>query len=275
MIEKKHKISVITPSYNQGQFIEETILSVLNQNYDNFEHIVVDGGSTDETVQILKKYPHLKWVSEKDEGQSDALNKGLVMATGDIIGWLNSDDYYEKNIFSDVVGHFEDQSVEWVVGNTANYHEPFCYKRLIESSEITYENLLKNSRITRQPGTFYRREILERVGGLDKEVDFVMDYDLWIRLSKISVPKMVDKNYAYFRIHPEQKTTALFLTKIIKEVDKVLKREKVSFFLRKKAQMPRYKSFVKYLLKLVLIRFHIIDKKYATVKWSTRKQNGC
>ncbi len=93
------KISIVTPSYNQGQYIEDAIKSVLAQNYENFEHIIVDACSSDNTLTVLKKYPHLKWVSEPDEGQSDALNKGFEKASGDIIGWLNADDYFLPNAF--------------------------------------------------------------------------------------------------------------------------------------------------------------------------------
>ena len=100
----KLKISILTPSFNTDQYIEENILSVLNQDYKNVEHIVIDGGSTDNTVEILKKYPHLKWVSEKDEGQSDAYNKGLKIATGELVLCLNSDDdLFNKNVFKSVI----------------------------------------------------------------------------------------------------------------------------------------------------------------------------
>ncbi len=100
------KFSIVTPSLNQGRFIRDTIESVLNQNYQNFEHIVIDGGSNDDTINILKEYAHLKWTSEKDNGPTDAINKGFKLATGDIFTWLNSDDYFEKNIFKDVVKEF-------------------------------------------------------------------------------------------------------------------------------------------------------------------------
>lgn len=97
------KLTIITPSFNQAPYIEQTIRSVLAQDYPCVEHIVIDGGSTDCTVDVLKKYPHLQWVSEKDRGQADALNKGLAKASGDIIGWVNSDDYYEHKIFGSIV----------------------------------------------------------------------------------------------------------------------------------------------------------------------------
>ena len=101
------RLSIITPSLNQCEFIEETIHSVMNQDHHDVEHIVIDGGSTDNTVSILRKYPHLRWTSEKDTGQSNAINKGFQQATGEIIAWLNSDDYYEDHIFGDIVQYFE------------------------------------------------------------------------------------------------------------------------------------------------------------------------
>jgi len=104
--KQKLKFSVITPSFNQGEYIEQTIQSVLDQDYANFEHFVIDGGSTDQTISILNKYPHIQWISEKDKGQSDALNKGFKMAKGDIIAWINSDDWYETGAFKAVAKFF-------------------------------------------------------------------------------------------------------------------------------------------------------------------------
>ena len=97
------KLSIVTPSLNQGKYIEETILSVRNQKYPNYEHIIIDGGSTDETVNIVKKYPNITFVYEKDNGMTDAINKGLRIASGEYIGWINSDDYYAENVFYKIV----------------------------------------------------------------------------------------------------------------------------------------------------------------------------
>ena len=113
----KPKISIVTVSLNQGNFIEDAIQSVLNQNYKNFEHIIIDGLSTDNTINILKKYEHLVWISEKDEGQSDALNKGFKKCTGDIIGWLNSDDMYLEDTFDTIVYEMQNSSIDAVYGN--------------------------------------------------------------------------------------------------------------------------------------------------------------
>ena len=257
---KKYKISVLTPSYNQGKFIEQTIKSVLNQDYENVEHIVIDGGSTDNTLVLLNKYPHLKWVSEKDEGQSDALNKGLYMATGDIIGWLNSDDFYENNIFGDVIKNFQDPTVDWIIGNTVDYFEELNYKRVIRSPTMTYENIIKNPDITRQPGTFHRKTILEKVNGWDDKLRVCMDFELWVRLTKISTPKMINRTYTYFRIHSEQKTTPKNKLEYIKVNNSILKREKISFFRRKRVFLKNYISVIKYLIKLMLNKLRLLEK---------------
>ncbi len=106
MNKNSYLVSIITPSFNQAQFIEQTIKSVQNQDYKNIEHIIIDGGSTDGTIDILKKYSGIKWISEKDNGQSDAINKGFSTANGEILAWLNSDDYYDENIITKVVEYF-------------------------------------------------------------------------------------------------------------------------------------------------------------------------
>ena len=116
LIPEKLKISVITPSFNSGEYLEDAIQSVLIQQYPSFEHIVVDGGSTDGTMDILRKYNHITWISEPDKGQSDAMNKGFKMSTGDIIVYLNADDYFLPGAFNRVIPYF-DAGAEFVVGN--------------------------------------------------------------------------------------------------------------------------------------------------------------
>lgn len=216
-------ISVITPSFNQGRYLEQTIESVLGQQYPRIEHIVVDGGSKDDTVSVLERYPHLKWVSEPDRGQADALNKGLQMATGDLVGWVNSDDFYEKGAFHRVSQVFQDESVQWVVGDVTNYYNDGTHIYL-RSENVTSEALMRDPDLVRQPGVFFRRELLTAVGGWDPGLHMVMDLDLWIRLARIQPPRMVHERLAYFRIHPEQKTRAAFFALQTREIDRVLRR---------------------------------------------------
>jgi glycosyltransferase involved in cell wall biosynthesis len=263
---KPIKISILTPSYNQGSFIERNILSVLNQNYSSFEHIVIDGGSNDNTVEILKKYPHLKWVSEKDNGQADALNKGLKTATGEIIGWVNSDDFYEPDIFNAVAKEFEDQNVQWIVGNIKYYYEVDKHERPIKSPVITYNNLLKSPETVKQPATFFRKSILERVGGWNVEYHLVMDYDLWLRLARISTPKMVDKYWAIFTIQEAQKTIGHALLKQTGEIRRIMKREGAPDHYILRVFVINNFYFIKFYIKSILISMGLIPSKYRCLK---------
>ena len=266
------KISVLTPSYNQGSYIEENIQSVLNQNYPNFEHIIIDGGSTDGTVAILKKYPHLKWVSEKDRGQADALNKGLAMATGEIIGWINSDDFYENNVFREVADEFDSEGVQWVVGNLTLLLEELNEKLPRISPPITYKNLISNPDIVKQQGTFFRKSSIESIGGWNPDLYMVMDYDLWIRLAKKTRPKMVPKNWAYFRLHVRQKSSYKNIVTLAKEIQQILKDEGVSLAKRKCFLVKRYRYVLKGAIKAILIKSGFIDEKYANISLSIHKE---
>jgi glycosyltransferase involved in cell wall biosynthesis len=267
------KISILTPSYNQGAYIERNILSVLNQNYSPFEHIVVDGGSTDNTIGILKKYPHLKWVSEKDNGQADALTKGLIMASGDIIGWINSDDFYEQNILTAVAMEFEDQNVQWVIGNIKIFYEETKNIRTVKSPPITYGNLLKNPDILKQQATFFRKSTLQAAGAWDASFHMVMDYDLWIRLAKISIPKMVDVYWAYFTLQPQQKSLGQYLMKQLHEIVLIMRRENAPFRYMFIVACYKYISFVKFSIKAFFIGTGLISKKYLNQSFLNRK-NG-
>jgi len=265
------KISIITPSFNQGKYIEQNILSVLNQNYTNFEHIIIDGGSTDNTLEILRKYPHLKWISEPDEGQADALNKGLKLATGEIIGWINSDDYYENDIFYTVINEFKDNDVKWLCGNILFKYEELNIFIPDKTPLITYNALIKNPDIVRQQAAFYRKDILISIGGFNKSYYMVMDYDLWIKLSKMTNPKMVDKVFAIFRIHDEQKSTEKNIKKQIIEINEILRNENVSFIRRFLIGLKKQFYYLKLKIKKYLISIGIFNKKYSYISFSKRK----
>jgi glycosyltransferase involved in cell wall biosynthesis len=173
------KISILTPSFNSIEFIEQAITSVLKQNYDDFEHIIVDGGSKDGTVEVLKKYKHLNWISEPDKGQSDAMNKAFEMSCGDIITYLNVDDYYETGAFSLVSNYFQNHdSCDMIVG-IVQMHMPDGIRIINTSADHSYRKIclhFKNDFPYNPVGYFYRRKVQNSIGPFPIENHFSMDY---------------------------------------------------------------------------------------------------
>lgn len=218
------KISVITPSFNQGKFIEQTIISVLKQDYRNFEHVIIDGGSTDNTLEILQKYKHLYWISERDKGQTNAINKGLTLATGQICTWLNSDDYFEKNIFSTIANFFkENPDYDLLYGDISYVDVDGKFLFRIEGNTISYNSLLYNPDLIRQPSFFWRRDRFIEFGGLDENLNLVMDYDLFLKFFKYGKTFYLNKNLSYYRTYPETKTLSNRKKQAL-EILKVMKR---------------------------------------------------
>ena len=203
-------ISIITPSFNQARYLEETIISVLSQNYPNLEYIIIDGGSTDGSVEIIKKYEsHLKyWVSEKDKGQSHAINKGFNKANGDILAWINSDDYYLPDAFNTIAtASIKFPNSLWFYAGTywlSNNNQ--SYVGGIEDPEIASWYL---KCLVSQPGVFWRRKIWDQVGSLvDENMHFSFDYDLWLKFAAFQpIPQLITEPIAVFRLHEESKTT--------------------------------------------------------------------
>lgn len=179
------KISIITPSYNQAEYLEETIRSVLDQQYENLEYIIIDGGSTDDSVKIIKEYQdHISyWISERDNGQSHALNKGFAKVTGDIIGWLNADDYYYHGTFSDVVDTFQKNINTGVVYGDFDWVDKHG-KLIAHRYEIDFDIniLLYTFCYIPTAASFFRRDILGKIGFVDENLHYEMDTDLFIRL---------------------------------------------------------------------------------------------
>jgi glycosyltransferase involved in cell wall biosynthesis len=208
-------ISIITPSFNQAQYLEQTIHSVLSQGYPNLEYIVIDGGSTDGSVDIIRKYAkHLHyWVSEKDSGQSEAINKGLRRATGEVINWLNSDDYYQPNALATVAGAFADPAVNVLCGRSRLFAGNDATVRYSPGTDVYPGNLAKTIGWARidQPETFFRRSAMLRVGPLDTRLHYVMDRDWWIRYLftfGLSGIRQLPQVLVNFRLHDTSKTVS-------------------------------------------------------------------
>ena len=221
------KISIVTPSYNQGQFIEETIRSVLLQNYPNLEYIIMDGGSTDNSVKIIKKYePWLTyWVSEKDNGQADAIQKGFQKATGEVIGWLNSDDFFLPDALVKVGEKIhEDPGMEFIVGGGMLVDNEGRLFDKYYSFPQSFESLLSIGQFSLQMSSFWRRDVYSEIGGLDTGLRFCFDYDFFLRLTRRRQPGGIDSLLSASRMHPGSKTSTIFVTVALPEADLVRKR---------------------------------------------------
>jgi glycosyltransferase involved in cell wall biosynthesis len=208
-LSDRPKVSVIIPSFNQGQFLEASIRSVLEQDYPNLETIVVDGGSKDESVEVIKKYQDRLtwWVSEKDKGHADALNKGFSHATGEILAWLNSDDIYFPSAVSEAVALLKEHpEVGMVYGDADLIDDAGETIGQFGSKQTSYRQMLRGSVHIPQATTFFRADRWRQVGPLDLSLFFSFDYDLWVRLAKVSQLLYVPKRWAKFRIHGAGKT---------------------------------------------------------------------
>jgi glycosyltransferase involved in cell wall biosynthesis len=212
MKNNKPLVSIVTPSFNQGRFIEDTILSVKNQDYPNIEHIIVDGGSTDNTLEILRKYENkynLRWISELDEGQSDAVNKGFEMAKGDIIGWLNSDDtYLSIYTISYVVKYFKKHNEAKIIyGDMISIDHENTIMLIHPALPIFHYSILKKRDFIFQPSTFFKRDIIDNYH-LDNHLQYVMDYDFWLKIGKDTKFYHIPKILSCFRRHASSKTVS-------------------------------------------------------------------
>jgi glycosyltransferase involved in cell wall biosynthesis len=201
-------VSIVTPSYNQGRFVRRTIDSVLSQDYPHVEYLVLDGGSTDETVAILQGYgDRFFWRSERDRGQTDAINQGLRQARGDILAYLNSDDVLMPGALSTVVAHFA-RHPEWdlLYGNANQIDEMDCVLGAYPTAPYGFARLLQSCCIC-QPAAFWRRRITDRVGLFDDSLHYAMDYEYWMRIDRAGgalaqVPELL----AGSRVHAQTKT---------------------------------------------------------------------
>ncbi len=203
------KISVITPSFNQGQFIEETILSVIGQNYPNLEYIIMDGGSSDNTVDVIKKYENqiTFWKSSKDKGQADAINSGFQKATGDIICWLNSDDYFMPGTLHYIASKVDISKAEIFAGNCFHFKEnaSLAYGSNVEYASRNFD--IRDYDFYIQPSTFWTKKAWDLNGPLNEEYHFCFDWEWFIRAKEKGIDSVFTTKYlSAYRLHENHKS---------------------------------------------------------------------
>jgi glycosyltransferase involved in cell wall biosynthesis len=205
-------VSIITPSYNQGHFLPETIQSVLSQDYPNLEYIIVDGGSTDQSVDVIRQYADRLawWVSEHDHGHADALNKGFAHAKGDILAWLNSDDTYQPGAIRQAVEYLTSHpDIAMVYGDANLIDAQGKYMGRFPARQTDYARMLNGYVHIPQATTFFWSRLWKQVGPLDLSLKYSFDYDLWVRLAKIAPLAYTPQVWANFRLHEAGKTVYL------------------------------------------------------------------
>jgi glycosyltransferase involved in cell wall biosynthesis len=205
-----NSIAVVTPSFNQGKYIRRTIESVLAQRLENLEYIVIDGGSTDETVDVLRSFDaKLRWISEPDSGTADAINKGFQFVEGEILGWLNSDDLYYDGALETVQEFFEkNPDVDVVYGNADHIDRDESFIEKYPTEPWSWERFHEVCFIS-QPAAFFRRRVVQKFGALDIRYPHCVDYELWIRWAKSgAIFQHLPTTLAATRLHPEAKTVA-------------------------------------------------------------------
>jgi glycosyltransferase involved in cell wall biosynthesis len=203
-------VAIVTPSFNQGKYIRATIESVLAQRVRDVEYIVVDGGSTDETLDLLRGFgSQIRWVSEPDQGTADAINKGFRLVRGDILGWLNSDDIYYEGALQTVQTFFEEHpETDLIYGDANHIDENGSFIEKYPTEPWSWERFHDICFIS-QPATFFRRSLIERFGALNIRYPHCVDYELWIRWAKAGARfQYLPKTLAATRLHAEAKTVA-------------------------------------------------------------------
>ncbi|PQP33249.1 glycosyltransferase [Desulfobacteraceae bacterium SEEP-SAG10] len=206
------RVSIVTPSFNQGRFLEETIISVLDQGYPNLEYIIIDGGSSDNSVSIIKKYEyHLSyWVSENDRGQTHAINKGFNKCTGDILHWLNSDDVLLPCSLDLVAEFFEQHpDIDCLIGDLEVINSKGQSLTLKKAIPFDFKTALYTSCLVPQPSTFFTRRAWEKTGYLDISLHYQMDFEYFLRMAKAGIKfGLLNKPLAKFRLHEDSKTVS-------------------------------------------------------------------
>lgn len=271
-MNSKPLISIITPSYNCAPYIRGCVESVLAQDYENFEHIIVDGASNDGTLEILKQYPHLKWISEQDSGEAEALNKALRMAHGDIIGWLNADDCYVEGTFQRVANEIDPQADRHVIYGKANYIDEegkFIARDVIPPKEVTFEHLLRWWSLgMTTPTAFYSKEVVNRIGFFIEDEPYAIDYEYWLRIGLQYRFHFVNQTFASARWQTSSKRTKLSLAGHLAARRKVQTR--YSYFLTPRQRFRLWWDYYCFFLFHASILGRQLDKVRARIRLRTR-----
>ena len=213
------QLSVITPVYNGERFIESCLRSVVDQQCEGVEHLIIDGGSTDRTMQIVKEYadrhPHIRWICEKDRGQSDAMNKGLRLARGSLLGFLNADDFYEPDALNRVLGIFKSLPEPSILIGNCNVIDDTGKLLWLNRPDTRYYQLLQvwRYKMPNNPSSyFYHRRLHDIIGEFDVENHYVMDYDFLLKAFRASKVVYVDETFGNYRMYADNKTAQVFAT---------------------------------------------------------------
>jgi glycosyltransferase involved in cell wall biosynthesis len=204
------KISIITPSFNQAEFLEDTIQSVLGQKYSDLEYLIVDGGSTDGSVEIIQKYADRLtwWISEPDGGQAEAINKGFTKATGEIVAWLNSDDLYAPGAIKEATAFLsENPQIGLVYGNAVSFDQEGVPLNDLKFESWGLKELVAFNIIC-QPAVFFRRDVLEKAGYLNESYHLLLDHEFWLRMARKTRIQHIEREWAFARHHPDAKNVS-------------------------------------------------------------------
>jgi len=271
---KYPKITVITPSFNQACFLEKTIKSVIDQKYPNLEYFIIDGGSTDNSIDIIKKYEKniSFWCSVKDNGQASAINKGFKMATGEIICWLNSDDLYEEVTFRKVANYFnKNQNVDIVYGDLKvidSEDRLLTIKRVIPYCFISQ---LFSASLVPQPSCFWKTHVFKKIGYLNEKYNYQMDYEYFVRMGAQKFKfGIIKEPLAKFRLHPNSKTNLEYNRSFFSAQYEIQKMylPKYFFSLNTLILLKHIFKFINYIIRIIYRgdfipnRFKNIQKKY-------------
>ncbi|MCM0758036.1 glycosyltransferase [Sporomusa sphaeroides DSM 2875] len=257
------RISIIMPSYNQDLYIQDAIESVIVQNYPNLEFILIDGGSTDSTVDIIKRYEKYLsyWVSEPDQGHGHALNKGFSKSTGEIMAWLNSDDKYVPGAFTNVAEIFlQFPDVNWITGKTGVWDKQGnLYKEYYKYKNI-YDYILSDYGWIQQESVFWRRGLWDKAGGfINENYKFMVDGELWTRFFLIDELWHVNARLSGYRMHDTNRAT-LYRDEVLREMEKAIAAMKEKVYVDQITTSKQIQSFSPYLDETKLINYKIIDK---------------